>query len=446
MNSRNRFTLFSLALWCAFALVVAFSPPVYAQEAVPTRSQALASCQAAGAATVQYYARNGYPGVFTTCVDEPNHAPPRFTCTADGRADGLPASCAGGGLGHYFEYAPSQCAANAGQSFSGWGSSWSWPPSGTTCNDGCQQTETISSAPVVTNPYRNGVPTPLYNYYGTATSTGQDCNTDPNSDDPGIDEEQGQDAGEGWKCDPATGICTDPDGNGKLCTFNSDGSRSACVPYVPGDGNSPAPVPDEGDPNDPRKDEAAAGGASCDAPPSCSGGAIGCATLWQQWKTRCAIEKGSAAVGSNATCTEQFSTGYGCVGDAATCRNLNDSHAIKCAVLKMASATGGGTGTGGGDGDPFGKAEERVAIDAASSGDDGLSGLTQADAWASPTAGQGVSTSFFGGGGGCPAFPQVMIGPIAFQRPDAFCDYVAMIRLLVIALGFIWAAQIVIGD
>ncbi len=39
------------------------------------------------------------------------------------------------------------------------------------------------------------------------------------------------------------------------------------------------------------KDDSAAGGADCSAPPSCSGDAISCAILSQQWNTRCELQK-----------------------------------------------------------------------------------------------------------------------------------------------------------
>lgn len=40
------------------------------------------------------------------------------------------------------------------------------------------------------------------------------------------------------------------------------------------------------------KDDSASGGADCSAPPSCSGDAISCAILRQQWNTRCELQKG----------------------------------------------------------------------------------------------------------------------------------------------------------
>lgn len=340
---------------------------------------------------------------------------------------------------YFFLDAPNPCADKEGDSYDGWQYASTWPPSSTGCGSAseCQISISTNSAPVP-----NGAG--LYAYWATSTYTGESC--DP--DDPVEEGPEEEDAGDGWKCDPSTGLCKDPDGNGKLCTFNPDGSRSACVDYKPGDGTDPEPEQPE-EPNDPRENDRASGGGTCNAAPTCSGPQIDCAMLWQQWKTRCEVSDARAKLtGSNATCSAALSTGYGCVGDAATCRTLNDTHAIRCAVSELANAEGGPGGVpGDGEGDdPFDKAGERAAIDGAGHEDNGLGGLTPDDAWADGDASDMPGTGFFGGGGGCPAFPVVSIGPVAFQRPDAFCDYVAMLRLLFLVLGTIWAYQIVIGD
>ena len=331
---------------------------------------------------------------------------------------------------------PNPCADKQGQSFTGWGASWVWPPSGSTCNAGCSQTETVSSAPIVTNGTRNGAPAKLYNYYGTATYTGETCTTDPDGDNPSIEDDPGEDLGDGWKCDPTTGLCEDPDGNGKLCTFNPDGSRSACVDHKPGDGTDPAP-PDEEEPNDPRDKKTSTGGGSCDAAPACSGDEIGCATLWQQWKTRCEVVASRATIsGSNAVCSQALSTGYACIGDAAACRTLNDTHAIRCAAEALASACGGV--------DPFDKAGERADLDAAGQGGDGSETFNPSAFWNSPgQSGPGISDSLFGGGGGCPTFPAITVGGSTFTAPPEFCGLVEMLRFLFIAVAYIWALRIV---
>lgn len=337
----------------------------------------------------------------------------------------------------FFLDAPNPCEDKEGDSYTGWQYASTWPPVGTGCASAseCQISIAVESAPV---PNGSG----LIAYWATSTYTGEQCDPDdPTPEEPGED-----DAGDGWKCDPATGLCTDPDGNGKLCTFNPDGSRSACVDYKPGDGTDPGPEEPE-EPNDPRENDTASGGGNCTAAPACSGPAIDCAMLWQQWKTRCEVSDSRAKLtGSNATCSAALSTGYSCIGDAATCRNLNDTHAIRCAVSELANAEGGPGGPGGEGDDPFDKAGERAAIDAAGNEENGLGGVTPEDAWHTGDDSDMPGTGFFGGGGGCPAFPAVNIGPVAFQRPDAFCDYVAMLRLLFLVLGTIWAYQIVIGD
>lgn len=326
------------------------------------------------------------------------------------------------------------CTTKEGESYEAWQYTAAWPPvSGGCGQSGCKVTHQIISSPM---------PSPIEGqiiYRARSTYTGDECGID---DEP-TDEVDEEDLGDGWKCDPKTGMCTDPDGNGKLCTFNPDGSRSACVDYKPGDGTEPKPEDPE-KPDDPRDEESVSGGGSCDVAPACTGkNKIGCASLWQQWKTRCAVEKAGTTIGSNATCSNRLSTGYACIGDAATCGTLNNLHAIRCSIDGLSNVGDGGASEG--DPDPNGKAAERAAIDAAGQGGDGLDGITPADAWANNSGSSGVGTGLFGGGGGCPTFPAVTVGNSTFTAPPQFCSIVAMIRLLFLAVAYIWALKIV-GD
>lgn len=425
------------------AALLIYSPRSHAQAIVP-KDQALAKCISDGDAV-----KAGVPNVNSwTCTDVPETATPdpddgMYNCTYkftfEGGDTAGPFSCSGyypTASGSYPYNAPgSVCGDIVGGMAYTLRTSSSWPPSGVGCMDhdgvSCATIVDVISSPSATNG-PNGT---VYTYGGQDTFTGAVCPAGEDRDplDPQTDED-------GWKCDPSTGVCLDPDNNPNVCTFNPDGSRSACVKKDPGDPNNPPPEPDP-EPEDPRDKETASGGGSCTAAPACSGGPIACATLWQQWKTRCAVEKAGTTIGSNATCSQRLSTGYGCVGDAATCRNLNDTHAIRCSIEGL-SSVGGADGDGD---DPFDKASERAAIDAASQGGDGLDGINPRDAWASPNAGAGVSTSLFGGGGGCPTFPAVTVGNSTFTAPPNFCSFVAMIRLIFLSVAYIWALKIV-GD
>lgn len=328
---------------------------------------------------------------------------------------------------------PNPCEDKEGDTYEAWQYTSGWPPAGGGCTGECLVTHEALSRPLP-----SGIEGKVV-YRARSTYTGAQCEIG----DEQTEESDEEDAGDGWKCDPKTGLCTDPDGNGKLCTFNPDGSRSACVDYTPGDGTDPAPEDPE-EPDDPRDQESVSGGGTCDAAPACSGtGKIACATLWQQWKTRCAVEKSGTTVGSNATCSERLSTGYACIGDTATCRTLNDTHAIRCSIAGLSNA-GGGSGTGDGD-DPFDKAGERAAIDAASQHGDGNNGHEPGDAWVDGDEAE-LNANRLGTGGGCPTLPAVSVGGSTLVAPPAFCEHIAKIRLLILAIGYIIAVRIALGN
>lgn len=299
---------------------------------------------------------------------------------------------------------------------------------GTVCSNGCRYTVTrVDSFCLVVAPVLPGNPNDRCGVTERATPTGDNC-TGTEGDSP--DGEMPND-GQGWHCDAGTGVCFDPNDKPHYCTFNSDGSRSACVPQMSngpgsqdGDGDG---IPDgddisPGDPNngedDGRGDESdnyAAGGANCDVPPVCRGDGILCNSLHQQWRTRCAVEKlGNAATGEGGGLNVRIG--------------------------------GVGGGTGNGDGDDFDKAGERAAIDAANAGagSEGLEGLTPGDAWSDGGDGESFGTGRFGGGGGCPAFPAFSINGVAFQRPEQFCTMVGIIRLLLLASCLIFCASLVL--
>lgn len=291
----------SLTFFFCSLLFAFLAPSVYAQEAVPTRSQALAACNQAGSATVQYYTRNGYPGVFTWCVDEPAGAPPRFTCYADGREDGAPAGCAGGGLGVHFEYAPSQCADRPDQ-VNGWYVDQDPNTSNNVCNDGCAMdySLTIDVDGSVSN---------VWSASG-ATCTTTD-NPAPRVDTDGDGTPDDEDA---FPNDPNEDTDTDGDGVGD----NTDPN-----PTDPTDGA------DDGSGDE--SDNIASGGGTCAAAPTCSGDGIQCAQLYQQWRIRCASEgQHTNVAGAGGSC----STALVCNGDPIQCAQLRETRAARCSATQ----------------------------------------------------------------------------------------------------------------
>lgn len=77
------------------------------------------------------------------------------------------------------------------------------------------------------------------------------------------------------------------------------------------------------------KESSASGGNSCDAAPSCSGDAIDCAILQQQWLTRCAEDDGKFTDNGCEVDPQ-------CEGDPLLCAGLIYSQKDRCALEKAA--------------------------------------------------------------------------------------------------------------
>lgn len=236
--------------------------------------------------------------------------------------------------------------------------------------------------------------------------TGEQCSGDSPPDDsefkPVSDEDN--DAPE---CNMNAGVCVTPDGDTQYCSFNPDGTPSTCVPAVDYD-NDGIHDDDDAEPGTPQdgdddgegdeSDNSASGGATCQTAPSCTGDGIACLTLYQQWKTRCAVE-----------------------------------------ALRRT-----GSGPGEEDSDGFDPESERSAIDGHEVQDEGLEQLDPASVWAPQGDGEGgLSANLFGSGGGCPTLPSFTVGDSTFSAPPEFCSAIAFIRLLFLAIAGVWALRIV---
>lgn len=157
------------------------------------------------------------------------------------------------------------------------------------CKGGCELD--IVGDPLETVPGRvQGQPVVYYRF--DQSYTGDTCTEGAPPDDDFSEQDEGK------QCVPSLGVCVTADGENEYCTFNPDGTPSACVPAVDYDNDG---TPDEEDtqPGDPENgaddgegdegDNAASGGGTCGAAPSCSGDGIACAILYQTWATRCAV-------------------------------------------------------------------------------------------------------------------------------------------------------------
>jgi|GEM_PF-6528577 len=104
--------------------------------------------------------------------------------------------------------------------------------------------------------------------------------------------------GSGTQQTTETTTTTNPDGSSvtstKITTGHPDGSSTSSTSTTTDDGQGGVSTSITGTTTDDGKEEAedsgsASGGNGCDAPPQCKGDAIACATLIQQWRTRCGL-------------------------------------------------------------------------------------------------------------------------------------------------------------
>lgn len=218
--------------------------------------------------------------------------------------------------------------------------------------------------------------------------------------------------------DPTGSVCTNGDLQPPAPDADSDGAPDDedAFPDNPnesqdtdgdGIGDNADSAPDDADngADDGTGDESdnqAGGGGTCQAPPSCSGDGIACASLFQQWRTRCAIEGLSNQLGN---------------GD------------------------GGGTGNGDGEGEGDDAAEYN-GPDA----DEDPQGANRG------TLGLGtnrIDESGFWSSRACPTLPVIPLGIFGSFDPNSlawFCDFVTIVRGVLILLGAFIALRILMGD
>lgn len=163
---------------------------------------------------------------------------------------------------------------------------------GARCVGGCEL-DIVGDPTEVVQGRVQGQPANFYRF--NRQYSGQTCDgTDP----PGENEFEESDNEDGAQCNVSAGVCVTPEGDTEYCTFNEDGTPSVCVPAIDYDEDG-IPDPEDTQPGDPENgaddgegdesDNAASGGGSCGAAPTCTGDGIACAILYQTWATRCAV-------------------------------------------------------------------------------------------------------------------------------------------------------------
>jgi hypothetical protein len=238
---------------------------------------------------------------------------------------------------------------------------------------------------------------------------------------------------DGKECNPELGVCVTPDGKTEYCTFNADGSPSKCVPATDYD-NDGIDDKDDTDPTDPEdmkddgegdeSDNNAAGGATCEAPPTCKGDGIACATLLQQWRTRCAIE-GKGQKLENTACDSVA---------PLKCTGLTLQQCYSLGLQKKQTCDGPANGVDW-DGADTSTGTELAAGQAWADGNGGEPG---------PSLPGLDDDGFLGGARSCPTIPSVSVfGTSISFNIDPFCGFLAIGAQLVLLFAALASARVI---
>lgn len=223
---------------------------------------------------------------------------------------------------------------------------------------------------------------------------------------------------------PATTTTTTTNNTTTTVTTVTNGTTNGTKPPgTPGQGPGGGGDPDADD-----KPKTATGGGDCDTPPIVTGDAHLAMVATQTWATRCAVKAGNTAkvTGDVADCKAAFTV----EGDNANAEQLRALRKTYCGAE--------------------GKVETDVSTmkGFASDLDSEIAGMEgeHTSIFAEGTGIGALSLGRYGGGGGCPDMSVTIPGVGAWAPPPQFCDIVAALRLLFLAVATIWALQIVRGD
>lgn len=288
---------------------------------------------------------------------------------------------------------------------------WAVDDDPATSNDVCDQGCMMSYAFVV------GAGGELQNTWSPSGATCSESEAPPPIAD--TDGDGTPDSEDAFPNDPNEDTDTDGDGIGD----NAD--------HAPGDNEDGA---DDGEGNE--SDNQAHGGGTCAAPPTCTGDGIACATLNQQWRTRCAIEGHGQKV-ENGDCSAT---------QALKCTGLTVQQCYDLAYQKK-QACASGTGTGEGEGDDGQPEWTQVT-------GDGTEGQGEEPEGAfKPGVQLGVDRiddgGLWGSSSGCPTLGTLYLGVFGSFSLDGlgwWCQFVAFVRGLLILLGAFIAVRVLLGS
>lgn len=204
------------------------------------------------------------------------------------------------------------------------------------------------------------------------------------------------------------------------------------------DGDGVADVDDDDPDNDPK--ESASGGDTCDAPPSCNGGAIDCMQLRIQWRIDCNTRRNRNVSGGSCS-SVPVCTGEKC--DALEYAQLLQQWRATCALEKIA-AKGDGTGGGGGDAGVVDLLTGPGSINSNAGGGDSLE---EGNPWADEGEEYEPDASGYGWSRSCPSPPSFTLpgGQSVQINLTPLCNWVSLGGSLVLILAGLLSLRIVSG-
>lgn len=223
-------------------------------------------------------------------------------------------------------------------------------------------------------------------------------------------------------------------GDGQCAAGEARRENGTCGKDSDGDGEADE---DDDDPENDPEEESASGGDSCDSPPSCSGGAIDCMQVKIQWRIDCNTRK--AANVSGGTCGAMpVCTGKSC--DAVQYASLIQQWKAACALEKIASGNSGGD-----DGNAV--VDLLTGPGSINSNAGGGDSLENGSPWGDEGEEFEPDASGYGYARSCPSPPSITLpgGQSVSIDLTPLCNWVALGGSLVLLLSGLMSLRIVAG-
>lgn len=220
-------------------------------------------------------------------------------------------------------------------------------------------------------------------------------------------------------------------GEGQCAAGEVRGADGTCKKDGDGDGEE-----DPQDKNDKNENEFS-GGDSCNSPPSCSGDPIMCGQARIQWRIDCNTRKNVNIAGGHCAAVP-ICTGEKC--DAMQYASLLQQWRTACHLEKLlGKGTEGMKGAGDANGNGIPDEMEATISHSDNAGEPGVTNDNGEGMWSNLDR-----TGFLGGGGSCPGLPVFELNGYTFNLSESPCEQGALLGNLFF-LSALLAAAVIVG-